>query len=476
MADKWKKAIKCILFIVLAGACIAGAFRIFKWKDTSGDYNSSIEQLKNTPKNTIDVVFTGSSHTYCGIYPGVFWEQEGYSVFDMAISGQSKYSGYYSLKELLKTQSPKVVFVDLYPFTYEKHAVEGNEHRNMMALPISRNSFELLTDYYDAEVPEERKKTADYFLRWPIVHTRYRELGKYDFLKNPPNSYLRGEGLMFISNPIEDYDVSETEYNPAELSDKNMKLIDDFIALSEKENFSLVFTVIPYHASAADLAILDSAVSYIEGKGVPVLDLNRERNVLNLDSGKDFIDYDHLNGYGAVKLSSYYTQYLNDNYDLTDHRGDSAYWLWDADRDYCNKLCFEQILNSSGSLSDALSLLSSRSDYTTIVCLELDYRNADYNYYNELSILGMNDEDYAAGGGVWVYENGALSRLSYNTENVPASLYKLGTYDTLSVEFHGDFQPGNVMISTEDISNCGFYLKVTAYDNRLERIAFQKGY
>ena len=146
MTDKWKKAIKCIVFIVLAGACIAGAFRIFKWKDTSGDYNSSIEQLKNTPKDTIDVVFTGSSHTYCGIYPGVFWEQEGYSVFDMAISGQDKYSGYRSLKELLKTQSPKVVFVDLYPFTYDKHAVEGNEHRNMMALPTSRNSFELLTD------------------------------------------------------------------------------------------------------------------------------------------------------------------------------------------------------------------------------------------------------------------------------------------------------------------------------------------
>ena len=476
MANKWKKAIKCIVFIVLAGACIAGAFRIFKWKDTSGDYNSSIEQLKNTPKDTIDVVFTGSSHTYCGIYPGVFWEQEGYSVFDMAISGQDKYSGYHSLKELLKTQSPKVVFVDLYPFTYDKHAVEGNEHRNMMALPTSRNSFELLTNYYDAEIPKERKKIADYFLRWPIVHTRYRELGKYDFLKNPPNSYLRGEGLMFIANPAENYDVSETEYNPADLSDKNMQLIDDFIALSEKENFSLVFTVIPYRAGTENLAILDGAVAYIEGKGIPVLDLNRGRSVLNLNSYTDFIDDDHLNGYGAVKLSSYYTQYLNDNYDLKDHRGDSLYWQWDADHAYCNKLCLEQMLDSSESLSDALTLRSSRKDYTTIICLELDYQNAEYNYFNDLSILGMNDEDYAAGGGVWVYENGALKRLSYNTENTPASTHELGTYDTLSAEFHGDFQPGNVLINTEDVSNLGFYLKVTAYDNRLERIAFQKGY
>ena len=281
---------------------------------------------------------------------------------------------------------------------------------------------------------------------------------------------------MFIANPTENYDVSETEYNPADLSDKNMQLIDDFIALSEKENFSLVFTVIPYRAGTENLAILDGAVAYIEGKGIPVLDLNRGRSVLNLNSYTDFIDDDHLNGYGAVKLSSYYTQYLNDNYDLKDHRGDSLYWQWDADHAYCNKLCLEQMLDSSESLSDALTLLSSRKDYTTIICLELDYQNAEYNYFNDLSILGMNDEDYAAGGGVWVYENGALKRLSYNTENTPASTHELGTYDTLSAEFHGDFQPGNVLINTEDVSNLGFYLKVTAYDNRLERIAFQKGY
>lgn len=476
MTEKWKKVIKCIVFIGLATACFALAFRIFKWKDTSGDYVSSIEQLKNTPKNTIDVVFTGSSHTYCGVYPGVFWEQEGYSEFDMSISGQDKYSSYHCLKELLKTQSPKVVFTDLYSITYGKHAVEGNQHRNMMGLPLSANSVELLTDYYDMKDEEERKQAYNYLLRWPIVHTRYRELGKYDFLKNPPNEFLRGEGIMFVTNPVEYVDVASQVYEPSDLSEENMKWIDDMIALSEKENFSLVFTVIPYHASDMNLATLDSAIQYIEGKNYPVLDLNRGREVLDLDVNADFIDDDHLNASGAVKLSTYYTQYLKDNYNLEDHRGDELYWQWDADMAYCDKMGFEYLLNQTESLPAALDMLKDRPGYTTIICLELDYPNAEYNYFGDLSILGMQEEDYLSGGGVWVYENGALTRLSYNDLNMDAATYPLGHYDTLAAKFHGDYQPENLVISTEDVSNLGFFLKLTVYDNYLEKVTFQKGY
>lgn len=472
---KTKNAIKFILFVSLAVLSIAGAFRVLKWKDTSGDYNSSIEQLKNTPRDTVDVVFTGSSHTYCGIAPATFWSQEGYSVFDMAISGQDKYSSYHSLKELLKTQSPEVVFVDLYPFTYEKHAVEGNEHRNMMALPTGLNSVEQLKDYYDISEKEERTKIVNYFLRWPIVHTRYRELGKYDYLKNPANDFIRGEGLMFVANPAEYFDPSAYVCEAAELSDKNMQLIDRFIELSEKENFSLVFIVIPYHSGDTDLSILDGAISYIEGKNVPVVDLNRGREVLNLDVNTDFIDNDHLNGYGAEKLSSYLTAYLKENYNLSDHRGDSAYHQWDEDYAYCGKLAFETVLNQCESLPETLNMLRDQKDYTTVVSLELDYQNAEYPYLEDLKIFGMNEEEFSAAG-VWVYDNGGLKRISYNNPEAPVSTYPLGRYDTLSASFHGDLQPENVMISTTDISNCGYYLKLTVYDKTLERVAFQRGF
>ena len=66
--------------------------------------------------------------------------------------------------------------------------------------------------------------------------------------------------------------------------------------------------------------------------------------------------------------------------------------------------------------------------------------------------------------------------MSYNDEDAPEAYRMLGKFDTLTAKFQGDLQPENVLISAEDISNMGYYLKVTAYDKEYERIAFQRGY
>ena len=127
MKKRLKQTVLVIVFILLAVFAVHVLYRIVRWKDTTGDYISSIDQLKNTPEDTIDAVFVGSSHVYCGVNPAILWEDYGYSTFDMAVSGQSKEVAYHGMVELLKTQSPKVVFVDLYALTYKGAGdIEGN--------------------------------------------------------------------------------------------------------------------------------------------------------------------------------------------------------------------------------------------------------------------------------------------------------------------------------------------------------------
>ncbi len=85
--DNLKKKIKDIVaivaFIAIAFLTIILLYRALKWKDTNGEYLSSVEQLKNTDDNLVDVVFVGSSHVYCGIQPAYFWQDKGWSVSDM---------------------------------------------------------------------------------------------------------------------------------------------------------------------------------------------------------------------------------------------------------------------------------------------------------------------------------------------------------------------------------------------------------
>ena len=90
-----------ILFTLLTALMLLGVYRVIRWKDTTGNYISSYDELYHTPENTIDVAFLGSSHCYAGIYPAVMWEDRGVTSFDMAVSGQDKDSCYHALIELL---------------------------------------------------------------------------------------------------------------------------------------------------------------------------------------------------------------------------------------------------------------------------------------------------------------------------------------------------------------------------------------
>ena len=65
MSDSQKSTVKRILqvliFLLFLSLGAAGIYNVFKWKDTSGDYFSSAEQMYNLPKDTIEVAFFGPS-------------------------------------------------------------------------------------------------------------------------------------------------------------------------------------------------------------------------------------------------------------------------------------------------------------------------------------------------------------------------------------------------------------------------------
>ena len=95
----------CAVFLILLNRI----YTVLSWKDTAGEYYSSVDSFYEVDKGLVDVLFFGSSHCYCSIDPSVLWEEHGIGSFSLAISGQDFAGTYYTLKEALKTQDPKVV-------------------------------------------------------------------------------------------------------------------------------------------------------------------------------------------------------------------------------------------------------------------------------------------------------------------------------------------------------------------------------
>ena len=182
------------ILLLLFGVGLLGIYKVFNWKDTSGDYYSSMEQMYNLPKEVIDVAFFGPSVVYCGINPAVLWEEAGIASFNAAISGQDREASYYFVKEFVKKQSPKVVFISGMLFQNDKYLVQGNLYRNTLSMRNSENYKDLV----DAVVPNndmtETNTVWDYYLRWPIIHSRYKEIKKNDFV--PIEEYEKSLGYF----------------------------------------------------------------------------------------------------------------------------------------------------------------------------------------------------------------------------------------------------------------------------------------
>ena len=215
----------CLIFIYLFNY----SYKVLSWKEGTSPYTSASSTLYDKLEDDIvDVLFLGSSHCYASISNSQLWEDHGLGAFNMVVSGQDLASSYYYMREVFKTQSPKLVCVELYGITFEKHAVTANIYRNALSMNFSDNFIGVV----DAIAPEEDKK--DYLLKWPIIHTRYRELSKKDFVSTEP-AYLGGNAASKAVTYIEDlYVYTGNDCSP--ISQTNEKWIQQMIDFAKENN------------------------------------------------------------------------------------------------------------------------------------------------------------------------------------------------------------------------------------------------
>lgn len=380
-----KKCIRLLGFSFLLVIVLFLTFRILAWKDTTGDYISSIEQLKNTKKNTVDVVFLGSSHVYCGVAPHILWQEFGIPAFDMSVSGMDKYSEYYYTEYFLKFQKPKLICIDTFSLTFDRGDVLANEYRNMLSMPSSLTQFKLVDDYV-----EDKEKALSYKLKWPIVHTRYKELGRKDFISPVFNRVGKGENLTPIGEAKEgsNYTANTDIEEPVTVSAENKKLLDKYISLSKKTGIPILFFSVPYEMTAERASITLGIEEYLKGvDGIFFMNGSKEVGDL-LGIYEDFYDRSHLNYSGALKFTSWLGNYLTELVVLENHSGDVNYSGWDDDVIYHNVLSANYSVNMTASYGETQELLREvmNHDFMTYV-VSFGEKSLPEDCENELKTL-----------------------------------------------------------------------------------------
>lgn len=372
MSKTVKRIILSIIFILILTAGLLLLYRVFSWKDTSGDYYSTFSELGTLPDDTVDVIAVGPSRVYNSFNPAILWEREGITSFCMAVSGMDQRASYYHIKELLKTQSPKVVFIEASLIYTVGYRSDANEYRNTIVAKPSKNNYDLITEVTDI------KDTSDYLLRFPIIHTRYKELEKEDFVFSNTDKYRLGFNAGFTAEPQDIDEAVFTGTSPTEPDEDTKAWIARLMSLSEEENFTLVFYDCPTNENAGSYSKVLGAFEYLNELGVRTIDLNLCKAELNFDDSTDFCDWNHLNDSGASKVSAWLATYLKNNFPLDDHRSDANYSRWDLClKEYRHNVIGHQLVNEE-SAETSKELANSLGDMLTVTAFT-DLANVTIN-------------------------------------------------------------------------------------------------
>jgi hypothetical protein len=319
-----KRAAKIICFLVLLGGAYWYADRVMQPRKEDLLRYRKFYGLK---KNSLDVLYLGSSFSVCHINPAIVWQDRGILSYHLGTSEQPFWISYYNLVECLKYQDIKVLVLEVYAsawgWEYNNAVIYGGTY----ALKLSRNKINSIAT---ATQPEN---FWDVFFGFPLSHSR-RDLTKRDFtdpFKNKayPNAYQKLLGIHVNERPKID---TFKDTLPLPLHDKEFTYLMKILDLTAEKNIPLLLFASPFATITEGVQGHYNTVKQIaaEYNNVQFINYNLLFDELEFNFAEDTHDGGHLNIKGAAKLSHHITNFLATEYGLPDRRQDPAYAEWNT--------------------------------------------------------------------------------------------------------------------------------------------------
>ncbi len=264
------------------------------------DRNRSYVAIQKEPENTVQVLVLGDSESYTTVSPMQLWKETGIPAFVCGQSGQKPQETYYMLKTALETQSPRVVLL-------ETHALYNKEKKINAVQNVVREAGNYI---------------------FPVF--RLHDIWKAGFSgKHYSGKSYKGFEIRAAVQPYKGgaYMKPTEEKEPVpEFSDFYLCRI---LELCRAHNAELVLYSGPSPVNY-DYRRHNGLKEAAEEYSLAYVDLNLEE--IGIDWDKDTLDKgDHLNIFGAQKVTSYLGKYLRENFGLEDLRNEEQYQSWNRE-------------------------------------------------------------------------------------------------------------------------------------------------
>lgn len=300
----FKRILSLLVFsVVLSGILLAASF-VFMPKNNMSEFGMEEAQangILGEKENTIDVLVLGDSESYSAITPMQIWKETGYTAYVCGTSAQPLNYTSVMLHRAFEKQKPKIVLL-------ETNAI----YRKISSSQVIN------------------AKLAHYFSVFQY-HNRWKTLGWHDFTGKAKFTWTDDyKGYRYnaaiVASTKKDYMKPTKEIEA--IPDLNVQYVREMKNFCDENESRLVLVSTPStknwnykrHNGIQNLA---------DEIGCDYIDLNLMNDRIQIDWDKDTRDKgDHLNHFGAVKVTRFLSEYLSGMEMLTDHRTDPGYAKW----------------------------------------------------------------------------------------------------------------------------------------------------
>lgn len=301
--EKWRKNLLFVLILVLLLG-IASWITETAVRGTNGNIpgrDRVFVAMRTEEKNTVDVLFLGDSESYSSIAPPELWMRQGTAAYVCGQGAQRIQETYYILKAALQRQSPKLVVLETNVMFRDPGVLEN--------------------------IGTSIGQTAEYYFSVFRYHNLWKQLIEGKKAEDPDYRGYRFSSEVKAYKGTEDYmEPSGKERKIPVVVEFYMKGIREMCA---EKGIPMLMVSAPSPVNY-DYEKHCELKAYAEKYNIPYLDLNYRTKELGIDWKNDTSDRgDHLNIRGALKVTEYIGEYLQNNYDLPDRRGSRRFQAWE---------------------------------------------------------------------------------------------------------------------------------------------------
>ena len=326
---------------IIISICLICSLFVFSYNYLNKKFLGQIPKqaatgFKALPDNSMDVVVIGSSHAQYSFMPGLFYLESNLYSYVMASQCQPLPVSYQILKEVLKTQSPRLIILEIFTAMPLREMCQADScYVAAQSLLTGDEKMEVLSYLPEDKAEEYIEKTEETYNDFLTNHNMWKDLEDFSFLLPEGKDrererevdwslgYVYQDGVYEYPNSY--WNLRTHSYMPeVELDHDDLEALNNIYKLCQENNIEILL----YKTPMDSIDELNQAYRYAVWnwanerniKYIDFVEMTRELNYYMMIHSDSF----HANIDGAGIITNYISNFIKENNYEFNHQNDES--------------------------------------------------------------------------------------------------------------------------------------------------------